>query len=257
MADGLAFRCNICGARNTSRLGELAREHQDCGCGSTVRSRAVIGLLAKELFGSTLCIEDFPPSPGLRGIGLSDWPGFADRLAAQLDYTNTFFHQPPRLDITDVPQALAASADFMISSDVFEHVVPPVAAAFEGARRLLKPGGLLVLTVPFRALGEHTIEHFPDLHDWSLGQDDAGVWRLENRRRNGSREVFTDLQFHGGPGTTLEMRVFTRESLLRELVRAGFRDVRVADEPMPEIGVVWPVFPDYRAGKSLPVVARA
>lgn len=222
-----------------------------------MRFRAVVGLLAGELFGSRLCIQDFPTSPRLRGIGTSDWEGYADRLATRMDYTNTFFHQSPHLDITRVPDELARSCDFLISSDVLEHVVPPVGAAFAGAKKLLKPGGLFVLTVPFRAFGEHTVEHFPDLNEWTLQAGDDGRWRLDNRRRDGSREAFTDLKFHGGPGSTLEMRVFTRESVMIELGRAGFHDIRVAGEQMPDIGVVWPAFPDPRAGKSLPLVARA
>jgi SAM-dependent methyltransferase len=257
-AGALEYACNICGTSNALDRTRLGREIADCrGCGSTMRFRAVVGLLARELFGATLGIDEFPPCPRLRGLGMSDWAGYADRLAACMDYTNTFFHQPPRLDITRIPDELVGSCDFLISSDVLEHVVPPVGAAFSGARRLLKPGGLLVLTVPFRAVGEHTVEHFPALNEWTLARQGDGGWRLDNRRRDGTREVFTDLNFHGGPGTTLEMRVFTRASLISELEHAGFRDIRVASEPMPGIGVVWPSFPDPRAGKSLPVVARA
>lgn len=219
--------------------------------------RAIIGLLSLELFGLVLPIKDFPTKVGLKGVGLSDWEGYASRLAQTIDYTNTFYHQPPTLDITQVPDELAGTCDFLISSDVFEHVLPPVGAAFAGARRLLKPGGLLVLTVPFGVSGEDTIEHFQNLHSWSMAQDETGAWRLDNQREDGTRESFTDLKFHGGPGATLEMRVFMRESLLVELARAGFREVRIASEPMPEIGVIWPEFPDRRAGKSLPVIARA
>ena len=74
---------------------------------------------------------------------------------------------------------------------------------------------------------------------------------VRNRRRDGQVEEFPSPVFHGGPGTTLEMRLFSRDSLLRDLRAAGFREVRVADEGVPEFGIVWPV------PWSLPVVARA
>jgi SAM-dependent methyltransferase len=212
--------------------------------------RAVVGLLSRELFGRALAIDDFPRRKDIRGIGLSDWEEYARRLAARMDYTNTYYHREPRLDIAEVPEPLAGRYDFLIASDVFEHVAPPVSRAFQGARRLLKPGGLLILTVPYAIEVSHTREHFPSLHQWSLRQEADG-WVLENRRRDGTEERFTDLVFHGGAGTTLEMRLFSEASLLAELREAGFDDVRVATDPMPGIGVTWPV------SWSLPVVARA
>jgi SAM-dependent methyltransferase len=246
------YRCNICGKQNFTPRENLGRETADCtGCGSTLRMRAVIGLLSRGLFGKFLAIDDFPRRKDIRGIGLSDWDQYARRLERRLGYTNTFYHQAPRLDITDIPDESVASCDFLISSDVFEHVEPPIHRAFAGARRLLKPGGLLVLTVPYVLEGNETIEHFPHLHEWSLAEGEDGRPLLNNRRRDGLTEQFDELAFHGGPGTTLEMRIFSRESLLAELDAAGFVEVEIADQPMPEIGVHWPLT------WSLPVVARA
>lgn len=248
----MEYRCNICGKDNQCELADLGREQPDCrGCGSTLRMRSVIGLLSRALFGDLRPIEEFPIDRTYRGVGLSDWDEYARRLAERLDYTNTFYHQEPRLDITTIPDERAGTCDFLISTDVFEHVLPPVSAAFAGARRLLKPGGVLVLTVPYALEVDHTVEHFPTLHDWSLVQQGDGAWALENFRADGQREVFDKLIFHGGPGSTLEMRVFSQASLLRELEQAGFSDIRIVDEPMPEIGVVWPV------SWSLPIIARA
>lgn len=253
-ADGseVRFQCNICGRHCSAPRASLDRETSSCdGCGSTLRMRAVMALLSRELFGRVLPIDAFPREPRLRGIGLSDWDEYARRLARVADYTNTWYHQPPRLDITDVGDDLAGSCDFLVSTDVFEHVAPPVSLAFAGARRLLKPGGVLVLTVPYALEFSHTLEHFPELHRWALEAGGPGGWRLRNTRRDGVEEVFEDLVFHGGPGTTLEMRLFSRDSLLAELHAAGFRDVRIAGEDIPEAGVHWP------CTWSLPVLARA
>jgi hypothetical protein len=73
-------------------------------------------------------------------------------LRVCFSYRNTFFHTEPLIDIIDPPTELLGTLDSVISTDVFEHVVPPVERAFEGAFRLLKPGSALVLTVPFTKL---------------------------------------------------------------------------------------------------------
>lgn len=247
----MQYTCNICGVRNECQVYQLGRETPDCvGCGSNVRMRAIIGLLSLELFGKRMPIDAFPEDRGIRGIGLSDWDAYAERLGARLSYTNTYYHQEPLLDITRVPEAWTGSCDFLISTDVFEHVLPPVSEAFTGARQLLKDGGALILTVPYSIAPVQTVEHFPSLHEWTLEQGEEGAWELHNTRADGTLEVFTDLVFHGGPGSTLEMRLFSQQSLLEELERAGFSSVRIAADPMPEIGVIW------GHAWSLPIVAK-
>jgi SAM-dependent methyltransferase len=214
-----------------------------------VRTRTIVHLLTSELFGRSIALPEVPRRTDLVGIGLSDSPGYAIPLAKRLGYTNTYFHTEPRLDIADVPADRTAEADFIIASDVFEHVAPPVARAFANARRLLKPRGVLIFSVPF-SLAADTVEHFPDLCDYRLIEAD-GTWRLENHTSDGRLQVFTDLVFHGGPGTTLEMRLFSRAALEREFRAAGFGRMRIADEPCPEYGIVWP------EPWSVPMVAYA
>lgn len=246
------FRCNICGAKNREPLSRLDRESASCTtCGSTVRMRAVMAHLSIALFGEVLPLESMPKSRSLRGIGLSDWVGYAERLAKHLDYTNTYYHQEPRLDITAVPDALLGQLDFVISTDVFEHVARPVERAFDGARSLLKPGGVLILTVPYALEFDHTLEHFPELHDWSLVDQGDGRFELHDRRPDGVVQRYDQLIFHGGPGTTLEFRLFSRTSLLKHLEQAGFSNARIASEPMLAWGIHWP------CNWSLPIIARA
>ncbi len=138
--------------------------------------------------------------------------------------------------------------DFVLSSEVFEHVPPPVSRAFAGARALLKPGGVLVLTVPYGFQGE-TIEHFPELHDYVIeGEGERRV--LKNVTADGRRQEFEDLIFHGGCGETLEMRYFAFMSLMDELLAAGFDDVRLHGPALAH-GVLWP------RHTSFPITARA
>jgi len=228
----------------------LQREVSSCGrCGSTVRTRAIVHLLTRELFGRSMTIPELPQRRDLVGIGLSDPGLYADGLARKLGYTNTFLHMEPRLDIAAVPEELTARYDFVIASEVFEHVAPPVSRAFINARRLLKARGVLIFSVPY-SLEPETREHYPELHDYLIRETDKG-WRLENRTRDGRTQVFTDLVFHGGPGSTLEMRLFSRDGLMREFADAGFSRVRVADEPESAYGIIWP------EPWSIPMVAYA
>ena len=180
----------------------------------------MIHVLADALFGEPIPISEFPHRPELKGFGMSDW-GYDSRLAEKLGYTNTFYDTEPKLDITDPPPDCLGTLDFLISSDVFEHVPPPVQRAFDGAFALLKPGGVLVLTVPYNE--GKTREHFPNLGEWQI-VDFNGVHVLLNRTSEGW-EVHDGLHFHGGPGLTLEMRHFGREDIHSHLEKAGFREI--------------------------------
>ena len=233
------FRCNICGSANAVPAAELQRELPSCArCGSTVRTRTIVHLLTTELCGRSMTITELPQRRDLVGIGLSDAEHYAKRLTDKFDYTNTFFHKEPRLDITAAPDDLTGRFDFIIASDVFEHVAPPVSRSFASARRLLKPHGVLIFSVPY-SLEAETREHFPELNDYHLLAVD-GSWRLENRTADGRMQAFTDLSFHGGPGSTLEMRLFSRSGLVREFAAARFAGVRIADESCLAYGIVWP-----------------
>lgn len=246
----LGFTCNICGAPSTLATDQLRREMASCDtCGSSPRARSIIRVLSLSLFGRNLGLPDFPVSRETSGLGMSDWDGYAVRLAEKFRYTNTYFHQEPRLDISSqLAECLVQSSDFIISSEVFEHVVPPVSRAFENTFKMLKPGGILVLTVPYGPW-EKTVEHFPDLYDFAVVADN-GSYRLVNVTRSGEAQEFRDLVFHGGPGTTLEMRVFGETALLEHLAEAGFEAITVHRTPDLPHGIWWP------EPWSLPLSAR-
>ncbi len=233
------FRCNLCGTSNVAPFTALDREKPSCRrCGSTLRWRSLLAALSEELFGRRLAVPEFPRDRRISGVGLSDAFCYAQPLADRLDYTNTFYDREPRLDILDVGVTHAGRYDFLISTDVFEHTAPPALNAFVGARRLLKPGGVLVFSVPYRDEGD-TVEHFPDLHDYTIRQLD-GIWTLDNRTRDGQAQRFTNLIFHEGPGVTLEMRLFSRAGIAACVREAGFTDLRVYDHTVPEFGIIWP-----------------
>ncbi len=245
----MRFTCNVCGTEGDRTGQALGREIASCaGCGSTVRIRALIALLSQEIFGLALTIPEFPTLKGIRGIGMSDLPDVASRLAEKFDYTNTFYHQTPVFDVTQPDERDRGRYDFILSSEVMEHVPPPVERAFSTLHQMLKPDGLLLLTTPYHLNGA-TTEHFPDLHEYALAAP-GGRMVLVNRGRDGSVEIFENLEFHGGPGSTLEMRTFTEDSLGRVLADAGFTSVHFAVESWPEYGV------EHAESWSLPIAAR-
>jgi SAM-dependent methyltransferase len=243
------FRCNVCGSGCIVPTSKLSREQQSCSfCGSSVRQRSLMCILSLELFGSSLALRDFPVRPDLVGLDMSGAINYADRLQQKLSFTNTYLHKEPQLDITVPNPSWFNRCDFVISSDVFEHVAPPVYRAFDNTLRLLKPGGVFVLTVPYIKTGV-TVEHFPELYDWRIERT-ATTCTLLNTTADGRSQRFGDLVFHGGEGETLEVRIFSQEGVLGELRRAGFTDIHMHGEPFAEFGIVWP--DDW----SLPITAR-
>ncbi|MCC7328443.1 MAG: class I SAM-dependent methyltransferase [Burkholderiales bacterium] len=246
----IPFVCNLCGTANSGTLTELSREAPSCThCGSNVRFRAMAYLTTLEVLVRAQPLPEVAPRKDIFGLGLSDADAYARPLAEKFSYENTYYHTQPRLDIANIDAAREGRYDFVIASDVFEHVVPPVARAFENARRMLKPGGKFIFTVPFVPEGD-TREHYPELHDWSMAENN-GRWTLTNRTDDGREQSFTDLVFHGGPGSTLEMRLFSGAALEREFRAAGFSCLRVAAESCLRFGIHWP------EPWSVPMVAYA
>lgn len=247
------FVCNVCGIENLGvPLAHVQnREGVSCRrCGSSLRMRSLMRLLSRELYGRTMPVPEFPADKSITGLGMSDWEGYAKALAEKFSYTNTYYHVEPKLDITRIDESMAGRYRFVISSDVFEHIPPRgLDDAFRNARRLLQPGGFLLLTVPFLNEKE-TREHFPRLHDYRIDEVD-GKRVLVNRTVDGEEERFEDLVFHGGDGMTLEMRMFAANDLKRRLKAAGFRRVELHGEDEAGFGVMWPI--DF----AIPIVARA
>lgn len=238
----MEFTCNICGAAG----GQPKCER----CGSAPRDRDIVRVLSMEFFGTLLTLPEFPRIKGIRGLGASDSPIYAGPLAEKLDYRNTYYDREPRLDIAHPPADEFGKYDFVISSEVFEHVLPPVAAAFESAFRLLKPDGVLVLTTPY-SLEASTAEHFPELYEFGLAQAGERLV-LVNRTRAGEMQVFENPVFHLGCSgeKELEAREFSESALRALIAGAGFTSLRIYSEDCPEFGIA------RRENWSLPMAAR-
>ena len=244
------FRCNICGRSNSATAERPDRERQSCGhCGSNIRLRGLIHALSTELFGVSLVLPDFPRVKSIRGLGTSDSNSYALLLADRLNYRNTFFDREPKFDITSPAEHEFGQYDFILSSDVFEHVLPPVGKAFENCIRLLRETGLLVFTMPY-SIEPASKEHYPELHQFGFTSV-AGEMVLVNRTAAGAWQVFEKPVFHRGiTGDSLEVREMNETTLRTVLAAAGFDEVAIYAAPYPEFGVV------QSEPWSLPVVAR-
>jgi len=138
------------------------RDEPTCNaCGSSVRFRWIIHALSTELFGKSLTLPEFPRSKEVKGIGLTDSAVISLPLARKLGYTNTFYHQNPRVDILNRNSDRAEANDFVIASEVFEHLPPPVQRGFDNLVQLLRPNGFVIFSCPWDADG-HTREYYPE-----------------------------------------------------------------------------------------------
>jgi len=128
------------------------------------------------------------------------------------------------------------TADFIISADVLEHTPPPVETAFGNLFKILKPGGVCILSVPYRNIGESE-EHFPGLYNYSIVKRD-GKKVLVSKDREGCVRVFENLHFHLGLGAVLEMRMFSKKALQDVIEKTGFNKVIFYQDSIPEHGIL-------------------
>ena len=215
-----------------------------------MRIRSLVYAIAMELFGVPLALPDFPILKSLRGLGMTDSDSYAQFLQGRFDYRNTFYDREPRLDISDVAGVEDGTLDFLTSSEVFEHVRPPLEQSLKNAFRLLRPHGVLIFTMPWGPdEGPPSSEHFPTLDDYGLAELRSGPV-LVNRTASGELQIFDNLIFHMGFTPALEMRRITAAELRRVFAAAGFGDLRFYTEDYLPFGI------KHTETWSLPVAAR-
>jgi len=231
--------CGICAAvYPIDTKGNFREGHLCLNCGASGRSQAIAYCLTHYVFKQDVALKDVTKQKRLRVVGLSDGPAYANILATKCNYTNTYYHTEPFLDITKPDSKDKGAYDALISADVFEHVIAAPSHAFQGAYDILKPGGYLILTVPFINVGEHK-EHYPGISGYTSEQRENGTWVAHIEYPGGRKVTDESPCFHGGPGKTLEVRLFNRKRIEEELAWAGFTNVIVHVENIPERGINW------------------
>ncbi|MEV3859127.1 class I SAM-dependent methyltransferase [Streptomyces sp. NPDC050095] len=126
------------------------------------------------------------------------------------------------------------TADAVLLSEVIEHLVDPDAALDE-IRRVLRPGGHLMLSTP-----------------------NLAAWYNRALLLAGVQPVFSEVSLraiHGRPGTEVvgHLRLYTRRALREFVAAAGFDVVRVTGAPFH--GVPRPLRPLDRAACAAPSLA--
>jgi hypothetical protein len=97
------------------------------------------------------------------GIGMSGTSIYADSIPRICSCKNYYYQQEPRLLVTDLSDWCSDPLDFVITSDVFEHLLYMVDVAFMNLRRLLKSSGVVVFSAPYNVYGA-TLGHFTDFN---------------------------------------------------------------------------------------------
>lgn len=211
--------CNICILPSITVSLEDRREGHICiRCKSNARQRLI-------QFAIDFVTKRGVKSKGdFRVIGVSDSEVTSVALSRKFGskYKNYQYHEEPFLDITKPGINLFNSADIVVCSEVLEHVPAPVQPAFDGLAKILKSSGTLIISVPHSQNNSRHIEHFLELRNAELldGSKYRGI------TVEGKIITYENLVFHGGAGSTLEHRVFSEESLIRELKKAGFKNLK-------------------------------
>ena len=175
-------------------------------------------------------------------IGMSDSEIYARHLAEKFSYANTYYHTVPQLDICDLRSIVRYSnIDLIICSDVIEHTALAPRETLRNMLQMLRPGGVLILSAPTYRLPK-TIEWYPDAAHLEV-KDCGGRYEVHWSDMSGARHVDLRPCFHGGPGSTLEMRLIAHDDLVQAGLDEGFEVEAL--EFSPESGYVWPIAPEY------------
>jgi hypothetical protein len=236
----MSYYCNITGQNFDLKDNEKHRELSS-RFGFNSRFRAICYVFCKLFYKECKVLSSLQENKSLKGIGMSDDSGWAKIFENKFNYINTFYHTSPYLDIYNKEHIKKYhDLDFIISSDVFEHIntFPSLQIAFNNLYTMLKCGGSLVFSVPYTNK-EHQ-EHFPNLYDYEI-KNEHGNYILYNKTIENEVEIFNNLCFHGGPGSVLEMRIFSKKSIISFLETSGFIDITFynIDEDMKKYGIFW------------------
>lgn len=159
-----AGRCSLCGWEGRFRRTHPSeRETLACGaCRASLRYRGQAEVLCQRLgSGRATTLADLAASGLLSNLAIFE-PGTAGPLRQWLRQAGRYeqsVYEPGlpsgtrRADGVPCQDLMAtsfapASFDLVVTSDIFEHIRKPF-AAFAEIRRILKPGGMHVWTVPF------------------------------------------------------------------------------------------------------------
>ncbi|MDQ7054474.1 MAG: methyltransferase domain-containing protein [candidate division KSB1 bacterium] len=202
-------RCNICGHQGPFIRPEGLKEGYQCtNCSASSRNRLVMLVLGMLLGYGDRPVHTWPGDrsirilePCPRGPQVAFLKDKFDYVMPEYDAEKIAAGADPR-EFADVQQLAFenASFDYVIASDIFEHVREDV-KGFQEIFRILKPGGTFLLTVPY---------------------DHARETTLDRVKVEGEKDIpLVEPRYAGGGGVTLDYREYGRD-LLQKLRDVGF-----------------------------------
>jgi SAM-dependent methyltransferase len=247
------FQCCICGKFNPEQKNQH-REMMFCvQCGSNARFRGLVfGLMRHVLNTQSSALVDIEVNREISGVGISDSEAYANILTLKLSYMNTYYHQEPYLDICNIDSASKyRQLDFIICSDVLEHTLEKPQAVLRNISGMLKQGGVAIISAPTYYL-DSSLEWYPDASAVNVRQVE-GRYEAFWTTTYGKSFVHLNPNFHGGPGSTLEMRLIAHNDLLRAGEAEGFAAETL--DFRPKFGYSWPIISEY-PGVDAPMDGR-
>jgi hypothetical protein len=194
--------------------------------------------LSYGLTGTLRRLDQLQIDLSVKGFGCSDAEVYASRLRRIFTYTNTFFHQEPRLDLADAKTYKHVNgSQFAICSDVIEHTLQPPQVCLKNLYDSLASNGFLILSAPTYSMPS-SMEHYPALIDYNIthiGDQHVVVYKSEQ----GIIGLDSSPIFHGNPGSMLEMRALSHKQLIAELALAGFKNTKVMGDSFEVFGAHW------------------
>jgi SAM-dependent methyltransferase len=213
---GDTVTCNVCGWVGAAFTDDCWHPGTICpNCRSQVRHRmlaacldgkaSIPGLSEAELLHGKEILH-FAPERQLR-----------ERIqAAAAEYVTADFERGDcdhRLDISTMPEIADARFDVVIACDVLEHV-PDDAAAFREIRRILRPGGTAILTVPQKDPPAETDED-PEVADETARESRFG--QKDHVRMYGD-DFAARIHAAGMDVRTIDQTAFDREVIARHVL---------------------------------------
>lgn len=172
---------------------------------------------------------ELDPDQRRYGLGISDNPEMAKFFRRCFNYSNSELDVNPIVDLLNPPESLSGLYDFVICSDVLEHVPPSPDRAIVSLASFLRPGGIAMVSVPVS--GGDTDEYYPGIVSWSM-ENGALHWT----DTAGTTHIDPDPEIHGGDGLTIAFRTWGAEDFERAVLESGFSSIERL-VPCPELGV--------------------
>lgn len=198
-----------------------------------VRARAIIFALQTSLNLHPI-LSFCNQNKEITGLGISDDTRYSKQLEYKFSYKNTFYEREPHLDIMLFDDNLTNKFNFIICSDVLEHIMGDYKKALLNLYNYLKINGVLIFSVPY-TFSKNTYERYPECIKYeTLGDSKNRYIKITNK--NGECYYEYNPIFHGGSGNTLEMRVFSYYDIIKTAKSIGFK-IKLFKLNIPRFGI--------------------